>query len=162
MLCLPLPRWLNLQFTKQASSLGKVFKESPSAFRLSFACSNSAHTPGQAVIKPFPAPPGAPANVLTEGLGCGQCSQGAPPQCPLLSHLLPELFCWSRCCPLVLLPELLQKFSIALGLGNHLSGTLESAASKASSDGHVLFILKGTARVGQGFLLATLNFCAEN
>lgn len=68
------------KFSKQASSSEKVFEESPLALRLSLVCSNSAHTSGQAVIKTYPAPPWAPANVLTGELRCGQCSQGAPSQ----------------------------------------------------------------------------------
>lgn len=76
-------------------------------------------------------------------------------------------------CPNCLRPELLQRSSFALGLGIDLSGTLQSAASKASvffarcrvskpavdSDGHVLFILKGTGRARERLLLAALNVC---
>lgn len=71
------------------------------------------------------------------------------------------------------IPELLQRSSFALGLGNHLSGTLRSPASKASvffsrcrgskpavdSDGHVLVVLKGMGGVGEKLLLAALKMC---
>lgn len=96
---------------------------------------------------------------------CPICYQSCPPPLRLRVDV-----CCANCCR----PELLQRSSFALGLGSDLSGTLQSAASKATvvfsrcrvskpaveSDGHILFILKGTGRARERLLLAALNVCA--
>lgn len=125
-------------FSKQASSLEKVFEESPLALCLSLA-----HTIQQFSPHSWPGCAKILSSSSTSSCKCPegwQCSQRSTsvPFCPTsyqsCSSLLEQ--CWHP----VLGPELLQELPTALGLGNLLSGTLESAASKASSDGHVLLI----------------------